>query len=177
VLTIGGDHVGTLDVWYRCTVDTAGQYLAVDESQFMVKWGPVKDPLLRLHFVRSPQKQPGAHWHVHAERVAFAAILALAGKANAHSLGSLHLPIGGTRMRPALEDLLEFLVPECGVDAADGWESALATGRERWRRHQIGALVRDAPDEAVRVLEELGYVVAMPQGGPRLPKQASLTLS
>ena len=141
----------------------------------MVKWGPVKEPLLRLHFVRAPRSQPSAHWHVHAERGAFSAILALAGKRNAHSLGSLHLPVGGGRMRPALEDLLEFLVRECGVDPAPGWEAALAAGRERWRRHQIGALVRDAPDEAVRVLQENGYVVVPPPGGPKAPKQSSLT--
>lgn len=78
-------------------------------------------------------------------------------------------------MRPVLEDLIGFLIKECGVDPASGWEAALAVGRERWRRHQIGALVRDAPEEVVRVLEENGYLVTLPPGGPREPKRSSLT--
>jgi hypothetical protein len=174
-LTVTQVPIGSLDVWFRCTVDSEGMYLAVEESQFTLRWGPVKEPLLRLHFARTPGARPSAHWHVHAERGAFSAILAVAGKVKAHSLGALHLPVGGGRMRPALEDLLEFLVRECGVDPVDGWESALEAGRERWRRHQIGTLVRDAPDEAVRVLEENGYVVALPATGPKPPKLSSLT--
>lgn len=173
-LTVGGEAIGSLDAWFRCTVDTYGRYLAVAESQFSLRWGLVKEPLLRLHFVRAPGARPGAHWHVHAERGAFSAILALSGKRAAHSLGALHLPVGGGRMRPALEDLIEFLIRECGVDPVDGWEQMLAERRERWRRHQIGALVRDAPEEAVGVLEETGYVVAMPPDGPRPPKTESL---
>jgi hypothetical protein len=173
-LSVAGNTIGALDVWFHCTVDSEGMYLAVEESQFTLLWGPVKDPLLRLHFVRAPQTQPSAHWHVHAERGAFSAILALAGNPKAHSLGALHLPVGGGRMRPSLEDLLEFLVRECGVDPVPGWQAALEAGRERWRRHQIGALVRDAPDEAVRVLEENGYVVVPPSSGPKQPKVSSL---
>ncbi len=68
-------------------------------------------------------------------------------------------------MRPALEDFLEFLISECGIDLASSWRAALADAREVWRRRQIATLVRDAPDEVVRVLLENGYTVTPPSGG------------
>jgi hypothetical protein len=47
-------------------------------------------------------------------------------------------------------------------------------GRERWRRRQIATLVRDAPDEAVRVLTDLGYAITAPADGPKLPNAEKL---
>ncbi|BCB85704.1 hypothetical protein Psuf_030170 [Phytohabitans suffuscus] len=38
----------------------------------------------------------------------------------------------------------------------------LDSGRERWRRRQAATVVRDLPDEAARVLGELGYTVTPP---------------
>lgn len=162
-LTVRGVPVGTLDLWFRCTLDSHGRYLAVDESDVRLRWRVVRDPLLRLHFRRHPKGSPSAHWHVHAERGAFSAMLATGPSRKPHSLSSLHIPVGGGRMRPSLEDFVEFLIRECGVDARDGWESALQRGREQWRRFQISTLVRDAPEEAIRVLTEHGYTVLPPQ--------------
>ncbi|WP_462203617.1 hypothetical protein [Frankia sp. CcWB3] len=62
-------------------------------------------------------------------------------------------------MRPCLEDFIQFLISECSFDAKEGWRAVVEAGRIRWRQRQIGALVRDAPEEAIRVLEENGYVV------------------
>lgn len=86
----------------------------------------------------------------------------------------LHFPLGGHRFRPCLEDVLQMLVEEFGIDTADGALDALAAGREKWRRHQTGAVVRDAPEEAVRVLRELGYMVETPSGGPVFPNVREL---
>lgn len=47
----------------------------------------------------------------------------------------------------------------------DGAHDALDEGRERWRRLQVRAAVRDAPHEAADVLAHLGYTVAPPEGG------------
>ncbi|CAM2813274.1 MULTISPECIES: hypothetical protein [Dermacoccus] len=79
-------------------------------------------------------------------------------------MDELHFPLGGARFRPALEDVLQMLVEEFGVDAVDGWRKHLAQGRERWRRIQTRAVVRDAPDEAVATLRALGYLVTEPEG-------------
>jgi hypothetical protein len=79
-------------------------------------------------------------------------------------MSDLHFPVGGSRFRPSLEDVLDMLVRELGVDHEPGWRDALATGRERWRRMQIRAVVRDAPGEAIAVLEKLGYEIRMRDG-------------
>jgi hypothetical protein len=50
-----------------------------------------------------------------------------------------------------------MLVRELGVDHQPGWRDALADGRERWRRMQTAAVVRDAPGEAIAALTALGY--------------------
>lgn len=64
-------------------------------------------------------------------------------------MSDLHFPVGGSRFRPCLEDILDMLVRELGVDHQPGWRDALADGRERWRRMQTAAVVRDAPGEAI----------------------------
>ncbi len=77
-------------------------------------------------------------------------------------------------MRPALEDFLQFLIVECGIKAQDGWRARLAKEREVWRRRQVAAIVRDAPDEVLRVLRENGYDVEPPTGGEMEPRPEQL---
>ncbi len=67
-LHVGQVRVGGLAPFFRCQWDHKGKYLAVEESQFALNWGVIKDPLLRLHFRRDPRSTPASHWHVHAER-------------------------------------------------------------------------------------------------------------
>lgn len=43
----------------------------------------------------------------------------------------------------------------------------LRDGREGWRRKQVRAVVRDAPEEAVAALESLGYSVSLQEGVER----------
>jgi hypothetical protein len=81
-------------------------------------------------------------------------------------LSSLHIPVGGERYRPCLEDLLHFLVQECGVDRRDDWLAVVERGREKWRRRQLASAVRDAPAYAATVLEELGWAVQPPEKEP-----------
>ena len=79
-------------------------------------------------------------------------------------MSDLHFPVGGTRFRPCLEDVLDMLVRELGVDHADAWRTALTDGRERWRRMQTAAVVRDAPVEAIAALTALGYDIQLRDG-------------
>jgi hypothetical protein len=44
-------------------------------------------------------------------------------------------------------------------EKSEGWRRAIHEGRERWRRTQNRAVVRDAPCEAVAALEAFGYTV------------------
>ncbi len=86
----------------------------------------------------------------------------------------MHIPVGGTRYRPCLEDFLEMLLREFNFDACPGWEAAVRSGRRRWRLLQTRAVVRDSPDTAAAVLGSLGYTVVPPPEGPRAPNEAAL---
>jgi hypothetical protein len=73
-------------------------------------------------------------------------------------------------MRPCLEDLLQLFVEEFKLDAMPTARQAIEDGRVRWRRRQLAATVRDDPEEAARVLRELGYDVVPPPAGPISPR-------
>ena len=175
-LRVGGRPLLTLKIVFRCVSDSSGTYLAVESSSFMVFEGTraAGEPLFRYDYLRSPDSQiPGAHLQVHAHRDAMTYVMTQAGTSTPRGrrragstavprLAELHFPLGGPRFRPCLEDLLEMLVSELGVDSTPEGRQSLREGRERWRRQQVRAVVRDAPDEAVAVLGELGYHVAPP---------------
>jgi hypothetical protein len=189
-LTVDGVPHLSLVVEMKCKWDSAGLYLAVEGSTFGVYPGTRtnKEPLFRYDYVREPQAPiPCAHLQVHAHRDAFTHALSSAGRNSRRGqrmgkrtpsehpqLSDFHFPLGGPRFRPCVEDVLAALQDEFGLDTGDGWKDALANGRARWRRQQVGAAVRDAPGEAIRVLRELGYQVAGPDADERLDRLAQL---
>ncbi|NMO88209.1 hypothetical protein [Actinomycetospora sp. TBRC 11914] len=75
-------------------------------------------------------------------------------------MSELHLPLGGPRFRPCLEDVLEMLVNEFGVECTPEGLTALRDAREQWRGVQLATATRDAPEHAIRALAELGYSVS-----------------
>lgn len=165
-LTKDGHPVASLRVSIQCTADTDQMYLAVHRSDFELRGWADKTPIARLDFLREAHTVPACHWNIHAERGTASRLLTLGNPQHSGVFSELHFPVGGARMRPCLEDVLAFLISEFGIDRLPGAEAMLCAGRERWRRRQIATLVRDAPDEAVRVLRELGYGVADPKDGP-----------
>ena len=84
-------------------------------------------------------------------------------------MAALAFPVGGLRMRPCVEDVLQMLKVEFNIDTSDEWRQVLAEGRIRWRRRQVGAAVRDAPEEAARMLRDLHYTVQRPGRHPSRP--------
>jgi hypothetical protein len=175
VLTVDGEPLLTLVVQFHCEIDSVGRYLAVHSSKIKVMAAGDAEPLLRYEFLRDAVgDMPSAHIQIHAHRDAFTYVMARAGERSDRGkrrsrrpvvprLEHLHLPVGGPRFRPCIEDVLEMLVQEFGVDRPDGALQALRAGRESWRRKQIASVVRDAPEDAARVLRELGYDVHGPQ--------------
>lgn len=168
-LTNAAKPIASLLVTFQCIADTVGTYLAVDRSDFELRELGNRTPIARLDFMREAHTVPACHWNVHAERGAASRLLTLGNPEHSGAFSKLHFPVGGARMRPCLEDFLAFVLHEFGVDRNDGADELLSQGRESWRRRQIGTLVRDAPDEAVRVLRDLGYTVTDPVTGPKPP--------
>ena len=85
----------------------------------------------------------------------------------------LHFPLGGPRFRPCLEDVMEMLIDEFGVDHQQDAKAALLAGR---KGTQLAAAVRDSPETVARVLvDELGYEVTPPEGNHPPDRDDKLT--
>lgn len=177
-LRVNGEPLLTLKVQYFCMWDTPQHYLAVEKSHFKVYAGHEAkgEPLFRYDYLRSPHPEvPGAHLQIHAHRDGLTHVMSRAGSGSRRGrrratadagdvprVSELHFPLGGARYRPCLEDLMEMLVCELGVDCSPEGRKALADGREDWRRHQLRTAVRDSPSDATAVLERLGYTITPP---------------
>jgi hypothetical protein len=176
VLMAEGEPLLDMKVRYECGWDFPHRYMAVDAALYHVFAHGDAQPLFRYEFVkRSTDSAPTAHLHVHAHRDAFTWAMTAAGRRSKRSkrrakavlrvppaMAEVHFPLGGRRFRPALEDVLQMLVEEFGIEAVEGWEHRLQSAREAWRRSQIKAAIRDAPEDAAIALRELGYNIAPP---------------
>jgi len=161
-LTVDGAPLLNLTAEYYCVWDSPRQFLAVEESAVKVYAGSkaAGEPLFRYEYTRVPTGDvPGAHVQIHGHRDALTFVMARAGSGSPRGqqlagrvaqgiavprMSDLHFAVGGSRFRPILEDVLDMLVRELGVDRQREWRAALALGRERWRRVQTAAVVRDA---------------------------------
>lgn len=168
-LTVNGEHLADLSLALYQTLDHSGHHLKTTRSDFVVFSTLDRTPLVRLEYRSDMRDDPVCHWQFHAERGAFTHLLSIANSNDArrvpapHDLSKVHLPVGGERFRPGLEDLVEMLIRDCGVDSVTGWQRALAEGRERWRRRQFRTSVRDLQDEAASVLRTYGWSVEPPE--------------
>lgn len=167
-LFIDGRRVAHWKLSMLVDLDSAGQHLKVMKSNFSVTAEVDATPLVRYEFDDAMRTAPVAHWQFHGERGAFSHLLGqaqFAGKnVKPHSLSSVHFPVGGGRMRPGVDDLLEFLVREFGFDACPAWEAAVQVDRDRYRRIQARTIMRDMTDELVATLRSEGWIVTPPDG-------------
>lgn len=161
----GGEWSCGIAVRFGCRPDGYGRHMAATLANFAVYSSAERSPLFRLEYVDEMRSYPSCHWQVHGERGALSHLLTLSGHAEPSRMSALHLPVGGSRMRPALEDFLHFLIAELGADAADGWLEVIEDSRSTWRTRQIRALVRDVPDAAIAELDDLGYTITPPNDG------------
>lgn len=174
----GGEPILRMTVDYKCVYDGHDQYLAIEESQIRVFVEPNgREPLFRYEFVRAASGAvPSAHIQFHGTHPELEQAMKDSGSSTSRAkarkqgqkpvrLDALHFPVGGSRFRPALEDVLQMLIEEFGVKPAGSIRAArtaLAKSREQWRRMQVATVVRDAPAAAVSALEALGYKVTAP---------------
>lgn len=190
VLTRSGDPLVTLVTEYRCSWDRRTTFLKVHWSRIAPYPGVDAggEPLFRYEYERKKAHSlPDAHLHVHEDpghESQLTNLLRNAGsgtrrarrrrKGYSDTRKDLHFPLGGDRFRPTLEDVLQTLIEELGVDAEPGWNERLADAREDWRRTQIRAAVRDAPSVAAEVLRDLDYEVTPPETGHPEPNARAL---
>lgn len=156
--------VGDCPCWLRISgllfLDPAG-YLTVSKSAYMVLAGDPPVELFHYDYERDKPHYPDAHMQVSASGDTWEELLIASGK-RADSLSKLHLPVGGKRYRPALEDILESLIAEGILEPKSGWERVLEDSRAEFRRRQLKAAIRRDPDTAVAALQALGYKIVEP---------------
>ncbi len=171
-IRINGQVRMSLMVRYYCCWDNARTFMATDQADVHLFYDGIADPLIRYEYVRKSHEPPGAHIQVHAHRDEMAYLLRLAESGRPMSglkrnrmprLSEMHIPVGGHRMRPALEDVLLFLKREFAIDTVDGWRTVLEASLRDWRLTQLKAAVRDAPEAAAETLRRMGYVVEAPR--------------
>lgn len=182
ILRADGEPLLRLHAKFRCTWDSSRDFLLVDQSTVSVLAHAGEEPLFRYDYdARSVAALPAAHLNVHAHRDETVFAMTGAGRrfrgkhrqrlvdgGDVPRLAKLHFPLGGHRFRPCLEDVLEAVIREFGIDTVDGWDEVIRAGRRRWREEQLRSAVRDDPQTAAEVLMRLGYGVIPPPEPPRL---------
>lgn len=171
--TAGG--LAELTANYKLCVDSYGTHIAVESSSFVLKAKIERTPIIRWDYDRKANNKPRSHVQITAHRGALSHILSRLEHKTPHNVESLHIPMGGERFRPCLEDVIEFLIRDCGFQGTAGWKQAIADSRARWRRIQTRAVVRDSPKCAVAELESLGYEVRPHAQGDREERIDRLT--
>ncbi|SDN84639.1 hypothetical protein SAMN05216355_11810 [Actinomyces ruminicola] len=129
------------------------------------------EPFFRYDYMAHPASAnvPTSHLQVYGHRDDLLHALYVSDKARSQpsrkkdldpasprGLHMIHFPLGGMRFRPCLEDVLELIVKEFGIDTVDGWSDALVEGRIAWRHIQLASAIRDDPDTARNALDALG---------------------
>ncbi|MDY5786194.1 hypothetical protein [Corynebacterium sp.] len=161
---------------YKLAQDRSESFLAVKSSKFEIRVATA--PGIRFEYERDNTSAPCAHIH-------YSGVAGLLSPALMHNfrsatrnsrkkgrLEALHLPVGGKRFRPSLEDFLSFVIAECGFRGKPGWEPKLLYRRQEWLEKQTSAAVRDFPEAAARELRMLGFSVDPPDELPAVPGQA-----
>ncbi len=172
---VGEAGQARLLVSFICTLDVEGEHLTVQASTVGLYLLPDRrEPLFRYEFDRSNTRMPQAHLHVNGQSHALGRLYALAGKDEAADLHRLHLPVGGKRFRPSVEDVLECLFQEKLLRPLPGWQDAVEAHRDVYMRRQLKAAVRADPEPAVEELRRLGYVFAG-QDTDGIPEETSGT--
>ena len=154
-----------LDLAHYCELDPEGRYLTMTQSTMSLDTSAemADDELLvGIDYVRDPTNQfPGSHLHVAGQRDDLDDIY-LGDERKRRKLRDLHLPVGGKRFRPTLEDLLAFTITEEMVEPRDGWRAVIDEHRATWTQVQVKAAARRNPEDAAAALAEAGWTVTPP---------------
>jgi hypothetical protein len=148
-----------LGLLFRMAADDSGRYPMIRSSVMYLSLDPDGARLL-LHYDYERDKAddyPEAHLQVCATSEEWEEVMRSYGP-RGRPLKKLHLPVGGRRFRPAVEDLIEFLVTEKLAAGRPGWKAHVDRGRQGFEERQLRAAVRRNPDIALAILREEGHI-------------------
>lgn len=154
-----------LSLVFTVSLDGDGDFLMITQSAMGLFTAPTREDdalIVSVDYARHPgNKYPGSHLHVGGHRDDLD-VLYGGDARKARKLRDLHLPVGGKRFRPTLEDLVEFMVLEEMVEPRDGWEAKVKEHRDIWELRQTKAAVRNHQAAAAEVLRSKGWKVEPP---------------
>jgi hypothetical protein len=152
-----------VDLSYQMKVDGFGQHLMVAKSYIGVYCDAgLTECLLHYDYERDKADgYPESHLQIHAQSPYWTSLLNRSSRTK-DALEHLHLPTGGRRFRPSLEDIVEFLIVERVADARAGWSAVLNRSRNQFQHRQLRAAIRRFPDVAADQLREQGFAVNPP---------------
>ena len=112
--------------------------------------------------VPGQNRRPAAHVQIHGVSEELTYALTVAGQP-LRRLDKFHIPVGGRRFRPSLEDFIEFLHMERLIPTLHpGWHGVISTNRDAYLRRQLLAAVNNDPEVVADELREMGYAVSPP---------------
>ncbi|MDK6259662.1 hypothetical protein QP119_04390 [Corynebacterium frankenforstense] len=159
-----------LDLNFRGFISDRHGDLTISQSTIAV-WPLAKrrgTQLFRYDYLRKPGREiPAAYLQVAAHRDQFTHLLGFPGRgthrsrgrakrdlsAKVPSVAEYHFPLGGPRFRPCLEDILESLRAEFGLEVdTNKWKTTPRKARDEWHRIQLTAAILDDPRVAAEIL-------------------------
>ncbi len=155
----------SLKVIHSLGLDDNNRFLTTIRSSYTLQAADDGTPIATYDYVREPPNSyPEAHLHIDGAAEGLQWMLNSNGRAKDRP-ADLHLPVGGRRFRPSLEDLIEFCILEDLVTPRVDWQAALEASRDRFHIQQLNAAVRRSPDQAADVLQRNGWTVTAPSSG------------
>lgn len=143
-----------MNLSFQVRLDDEGEFLTVHSSYCGIFTDEsLETCLLHWDYEREKEKYTSAHVQVYGWSPALEALNQ--NNDQKRSLDKLHIPVGGKRFRPCIEDAIEFLVTERLADGREGWQKRVEEGRNRYRRGQLLAMMRRYPDVVKEYLEGL----------------------
>jgi hypothetical protein len=140
-----------LSVYARVFLDS-DRHLAIHQSVYSLTCGATGGAeIFHYDFDRNKADYAEAHLQISGCNDALTDLLVDSGRPKA-GLERLHLPVGGRRFRPSVEDIVEFLIDERLVEAKPDARDVLHRSRGRYHQIQLRAAVRSRPDIAADAL-------------------------
>ena len=128
-----------------------GRFLTVTKSTYGLGTAETESAIRYDYERNSSNTYPEAHLHIHGCSEALDCLVRVGRRDRKPS--KLHLPVGGRRFRPCLEDIIEFCIVEKLVEPEqENWKEVLNAHRDEFYRKQLKSAVRGDPQAAVSAL-------------------------